>query len=197
MRTPRPISAVQAPTHESPRVGSPADGASVDGRLLALFEDEELQVQVRMLKKVELANVWKATQAFLLQGEAKNTQPSDPLSVHRRLVSGLAGETLLISSSMFLDTLSDAEGFFGMSFKTIKSRLGAALDTAASEKAMRGARATLTAADVLGSLDAARAYMHTPNFALGGNTPAELVKTSEGERIVLNELQAHADGGPL
>jgi len=197
MRTPRPISAVQAPTHESPRVGSPNDGASVDGRLLALFEDEELQVQVRMLKKVELANVWKATQAFLLQGEAKNTQPSDPLSVHRRLVSGLAGETLLISSSMFLDTLSDAEGFFGMSFKTIKSRLGAALDTAASEKAMRGARATLTAADVLGSLDAARAYMHTPNFALGGNIPAELVKTSEGERIVLNELQAHADGGPL
>ena len=49
----------------------------------------------------------------------------------------------------------------------------------------------------LGSFDAARDYMHTRNFALGGATPAYLVKTSDGERIVLNELHAHAEGGPL
>jgi hypothetical protein len=39
--------------------------------------------------------------------------------------------------------------------------------------------------------------MHTPNYALGGHTPTELIKTSEGERIVLNELQTQAEGGPL
>jgi uncharacterized protein (DUF2384 family) len=50
---------------------------------------------------------------------------------------------------------------------------------------------------VLGSFDAARKYMHTRNFALGGSTPTELIKTAEGERLVLNELQAQAEGGPL
>ena len=45
---------------------------------------------------------------------------------------------------MFLDTLSEAEGFFDLSSKTDKSHLEHALDTAASERAMRGARATLT-----------------------------------------------------
>lgn len=49
------------------------------------------------------------------------------MAVHRRLAAGLAGESLLVSSSMFLNALSDAERFFGLSFKTvknIKARLG-------------------------------------------------------------------------
>ena len=119
------------------------------------------------------------------------------MRVHQRLIERLWGESLLISASMFLNTLADVERYFGISFKTIKARLGSTLDTAASERVMRAARATLTAAQVLGTFDAARAYMHTRNFALGGATPAELVKTADGERIVLNELQAHAEGGPL
>jgi uncharacterized protein (DUF2384 family) len=86
---------------------------------------------------------------------------------------------------------------FGMSFKTIKARLGGLLDTATSEMAVRAARTAMTAAEVLGSYDAARAYMHTRNFALGGATPVELIKTADGERIVLNELQTQAEGGPL
>ena len=177
--------------------GASADAASIDAWLLAVLEDEELRQQVRQLKKVELANVWQLTRTSLLLRHCREAPLSDPLDVHRRLIAGLAGEALLVSSSMFLDTLSDAEGFFDLSFKTIKSRLGSVLDTAASERAMRGARATLTAAEVLGGFEAARAYMHTPNYALGGHTPAELIKTSEGERIVLNELQAQAEGGPL
>lgn len=180
-----------------PMASGSADVASIDAWLLAVLEDEELRQQVRQLKKVELANVWQLTRTSLLLRHCTEAPLSDPLDVHRRLIAGLAGEALLVSSSMFLDTLSDAEGFFDLSFKTIKSRLGSVLDTAASERAMRGARATLTAAEVLGGFEAARAYMHTPNYALGGHTPAELIKTSEGERIVLNELQAQAEGGPL
>lgn len=103
----------------------------------------------------------------------------------------------LVLDTLFLNNLSEVERYFGLSFKTIKSRLGGSLDVAASERALRAARTTMTAAKVLGSHDAARSYMHTRNFALGGGTPAELVKTAEGERLVLNELHAQAEGGPL
>ena len=191
------VGAEAEPGQEVPWVSGGTDGASIDAWLLAVLEDEELHQKVRQLKKVELATVWQLTRSYLLLRHSRVSAPPDPLEVHRRLIAGLAGESLLVSSSMFLDTLSEAEGFFELSFKTIKSRLGRALDTAASERAMRGARATLTAAEVFGDFEAARTYMHTPNYALGGHTPAELIKTSEGERIVLNELQTQAEGGPL
>jgi len=191
------VGAEAEPGQEVPWVSGGEEGASIDAWLLAVLEDEELRQQVRQLKKVELASVWQLTRSFLLLRHSRVSAHPDPLEVHRRLIAGLAGESLLVSSSMFLDTLSEAEGFFELSFKTIKSRLGRALDTAASERAMRGARVTLTAAEVFGDFEAARVYMHTPNYALGGHTPTELIKTSEGERIVLNELQTQAEGGPL
>ena len=177
--------------------GHEIDRAAIDARVLALFDDASLRSHVRKLDKVELSSVWRLTRQVLSRKGDGVAEPLSPMEVHKRMLEGLAGETLLVSSAMFLSNLADAEKFFGLSFKTIKSRLGGSLDTAASERAMRAARATMTAAEVLGSYDAARAYMHTRNFALGGATPAELVKTSEGERIVLNELHAQAEGGPL
>lgn len=173
------------------------DRAAVDAKVIALFDDTTLRSHVRKLDKVELASVWRLTLSVLSRKPASIAEPLSPIEVHQRMVDGLAGETLLVSSAMFLSTLADAEKFFDLSFKTIKSRLGGSLDTAASERAMRAARATMTAADVLGSYDAARSYMHTRNFALGGATPADLIKTSDGERIVLNELHTQAEGGPL
>ena len=173
------------------------DRAVIDARVIALFDNASLRSHVRKLDKVELSSVWRLTLQVLARKGTSVADPVSPIEVHRRMLEGLAGETLLVSSAMFLSNLADAEKFFGLSFKTIKARLGGSLDTAASEKAMRAARATMTAAEVLGSYDAARAYMHTRNFALGGATPAELVKTSDGERIVLNELHAQAEGGPL
>ena len=177
--------------------GHGIDRAAIDARVLALFDDASLRSHVRKLDKVELSSVWRLTQQVLSRRGSGVAQPLSPMEVHERMLEGLAGETLLVSSAMFLSNVADAEKFFGLSFKTIKSRLGGSLDTAASERAMRAARATMTAAEVLGSYDAARAYMHTRNFALGGATPAKLVKTSEGERIVLNELHAQAESGPL
>lgn len=169
-----------------------------DGRVMALFEDASLRHLVRGLDKLELSSVWRLTQQVLAHESAAVSAPLNPIEIHKRMLEGLAGETILVSSALFLNNLSDAEKFFGLSFKTIKSRMGHTLDTAASEKAMRAARVTMTAAQVLGGdYHAARAYMHTRNFALGGATPAELVKTSEGERIVLNELHTQAEGGPL
>lgn len=184
------------PTRQRPGAAG-LDPAVIDACLLDVFDNRSLQASVRELKKVELASVWQLTEAALVAQSAIGCQPLEPMAVHRRLVAGLAGESLLVSSSMFLSTLSDAEGFFGLSFKTIKARLGSSLDTAVSERALRAARVTLTAADLLGGFEAARAYMHTPNFALGGATPAELVKTGDGERLVLNELHAQSESGPL
>jgi putative toxin-antitoxin system antitoxin component (TIGR02293 family) len=171
------------------------DWSEIDASVLSILADRELMSGVRRLQKVELASVWNLTVRALERRTRR--EALGPLEVHRRLLKGLSGESLLISSSMFLNSLSEAEEFFELSFKTIKSKLGKSLDTAASERAMRAARVATAAAEVLGSFDAARKYMHTKNFALGGSTPAELLKTSEGERLVLNELQAHADGGPL
>ena len=173
------------------------DRASVDARILALFGNTALVGQVRRLQKVELAEVWRLTARALSRQQAPSPAPMSFLEVHQRLLRGLPGEALLISSSMFLDTLGEVERFFNLSFKTLKARLGSTLDSAASERAMRAARVAMTAADVLGGHDAARQYMHTRNFALGGAAPLELVQTSDGERVVLNELHAHAEGGPL
>ncbi|MDQ2778774.1 MAG: MbcA/ParS/Xre antitoxin family protein [Pseudomonadota bacterium] len=41
------------------------------------------------------------------------------------------------------------------------------------------------------------AWLHTRNCALGGATLVALLQTAEGERIVLDELQAQAEGAPL
>ena len=173
------------------------DRASIDARVIALFDNTRLQSKVLKLDKVELSNVWRATETALTGARLHEVDPVSPLDVHNRLVVGLAGVTLLVSSAMFLTNMSEVEDYFGITFKTIKARLEGLLDTAASEKAMRAARATMTAAEVFGDYDTARQYMHTRNFALGGATPAELVKTADGESLVLNELHAQAESGPL
>lgn len=49
---------------------------------------------------------------------------------------------------------------------------------------------------LFGDPDLAREYLTTPNFALGGRAPAELLQTEAGQRQVLSELQAHLDCGP-
>ncbi len=43
----------------------------------------------------------------------------------------------------------------------------------------------------------ATVYLDAPNYALGGRSPRELLRNMEGERIVLNEIQAHVGGGPI
>lgn len=40
-------------------------------------------------------------------------------------------------------------------------------------------------------------YLDTPNYALGGRSPRELLSRRDGQRIVLNEIQAHLGGGPI
>lgn len=58
-------------------------------------------------------------------------------------------------------------------------------------------RVTAAAAKVLGSMEAARLYMQTKNFALGGVAPLDPLKLANGEALAMQELQAHRDSGPL
>lgn len=43
----------------------------------------------------------------------------------------------------------------------------------------------------------AKVYLDAPNYALGGCSPRELLKSTDGQRTVLNEIQAHVGGGPI
>ena len=61
----------------------------------------------------------------------------------------------------------------------------------------REARVIAAAARVLGGTDAAHAYVRTRNFHSGARDRWSCSGNHEGERAVLNEVQAHADGGPI
>ena len=62
---------------------------------------------------------------------------------------------------------------------------------------LRRRRVLAMAANVFGSTEFARSYLRTPNFALGGATPSDLLSNAKGEQIVVSELQAQAGGGPV
>ena len=98
---------------------------------------------------------------------------------------------------MAFDSLREALPFFDVSAKTARLRVGAVLPANQGEIALRIGRVLTMAGDLFGSLEVARQYLRTPNFALGGNVPRDLLKTGEGEQLVLAELQTQAAGGPV
>lgn len=175
----------------------PFDWDALDTLVLAALRDRTLARRLQRLDRLELLEIRAVAEAAVQRHREIAHVALGPLQVHDQLVMGLPGESLLVSSSLFLDSMQEAESLFDLSFKTIKSRLGNLLDPATSELTLRGARAATAAAEVLGSFDAARRYLRTKNFALGGARPIDLIKTAEGERAVLNELQAQAESGPL
>jgi len=179
-------------------VNDTLDFAEVDALSLAIFGDKQLTRTIRTAGKLDLATVRANTERALARH--RSSVPSiraRNVLMHDHLMAGFSGEAVIISSALLLNTLAEAEKSFRMSFKTIKSKLGHPLDPAPSELALRMLRAVLAAARVFGNVEAARKYLRTRNFALGGATPVDLLQTAEGERIVLNELQTQADGGPL
>jgi hypothetical protein len=181
-----------------PAPSAPLHSGELNALSLAVVTDRGLHRKVSEADRIDLGEVrshaMKVLNRYRTGGSRRTAQPMD---IHRQVMAGVAGEAILIASALVLDTLGEAEKVFHLSFKTIKSRVGRTLDPGRTELVLRMTRATLTAAEVLGSLDAARAYLRTRNFALGGATPLELLQSAEGERIVLNELQAQADGGPV
>ena len=68
-----------------------------------------------------------------------------------------------------------------------------------SDKRLRAAtrRVRAAAAVLFGSEAAARSYMTTRNFALGGATPLQMLNRPGGEAAVMTELQTQCESGPL
>lgn len=80
---------------------------------------------------------------------------------------------------------AELAGLLGIAPRTLARRKARrALSPHESDRLYRVAQVTLRAADTLGSLDRARAWLHQPNQALGGLAPLGQLDTEIGERQV-------------
>ena len=180
-----------------PRVAFADWRASYDSLVLSLFFDTGLRRVVSAQTKINLEAVWSQTARKLEKDAPSSREAFDQLRIHTRIVEGLPGEALFVSSAMAFDSMAEALRLFDVSAKTAKQRIGERLSASEGEIALRIGRVLTMARDVFGSLDAAREYLRTPNFALGGAIPRDLLKTAEGEQLVVSELQTQAEGGPV
>lgn len=169
-----------------------------DQIVLWLFASTSLRRTVRRQRKTNLEVLWTQTAHCLeLPHDELIRRTLNPLEVHERIVNGLPGEALFLASAMAFDSMSEALEVFEVSPKTAKQRLGERLSAGEGEIALRIGRVVTMAGEALGSLAAGRKYLATPNFALGGAVPRDLLRTAEGEQLVLSELQAQAEGAPV
>jgi putative toxin-antitoxin system antitoxin component (TIGR02293 family) len=184
--------------HPGRSSGSFAEWRTIyDSLVLRLFWDRTLRRVVKEQSKTNLETLWVQAVRKLERDISASRQRFDPLEIHLRIVEGLPGEALFLSSAMLFDSMAEALELFDISAKTARQRIGERLSSGESEIALRIGRVLTMASDVFGSLSAAREYLRAPNFALGGVAPRELLKTAEGEQLVLSELKTQADGGPV
>lgn len=195
--------AAASPSTVAARATSPADAPRfaiskrrLDTRLLTLFRSRAIRRRLREQPKLNLGLIAARAQ-HELAAPAPDDAPLDALRVHHQLVAGLPGEALFIAAALAFETLAEALPYFDLSIKTAWQKLDDGLSRSESEQALRLSRVAALGAELLGSAEAGRHYLQTPNFALGGATPLELLKTSEGEQLVLTELQTQAGGGPV
>jgi Protein of unknown function (DUF2384) len=197
------MSELPIPTLFAPR---PASGAGrsftefrsgIDQRVLRVFRSKAIKRSLKDHGKVNLSLLWIQTVRALEQEDPVKEPVLEQADIHRAIVDGLPGESLYISSAMGFDSMQEALPFFDLSAKTAKLKIGDLLGANQGEMALRIGRVLTMAGEVFGSLEAARTYLRTPNFALGGAIPRDLLKTAEGEQLVLSELQTQAAGGPV
>lgn len=200
MYSPQPVKPASRRVPGNVRSMLPEWRSSIDSRVLRIFNNKSLKRHLRDQGKVNFALVW-ALIVKAMSDDRQNavfTKPSlQQMDIHQSLIDGLPGQALLISSAMAFDSMQEALPFFEVSAKTARARLTELLPSAQGEVALRIGRVLTMAADLFGSLDMAREYLRTPNFALGGALPRDLLKTAEGEQIVIAELRTQAAGGPV
>jgi putative toxin-antitoxin system antitoxin component (TIGR02293 family) len=168
---------------------------SLQSRWLEVFLVPSLRDSIKGQARTDLPEV--SRNAFRCFQEIDKPRLLGPLDIHHEVTRGLPGHALFVSASMGFDTMTEAWDFFDVSNKTMRRRLGEQLSVEQSEHALRLATVAGIAADYFGSPEAGKRYLHTPNFALGGEAPINLLRTSTGEEMVLQELQTQIDGGPI
>ncbi len=77
----------------------------------------------------------------------------------------------------------------GVARRTLdRRRLSGKLDRDTSERVVRLAAVAARAQEVLGDVAAMRRWLRTPNRALGGQIPTDLLDTEQGAQLVLDVL---------
>jgi hypothetical protein len=167
----------------------------VKAKWLALFEDPRLQKRVRGMARVDLQEIGEL--AYRRYLDTPTPQAASSVDIHRRLRQGVHGAALYISAGMAFETMADALPFFELTNKTARSKLDGTLSPVQSEHALRLAAVASMAADYFGSHRDGLQYLHEHNFGLGGLAPIELLGSAMGEDVVVQELIAQIDGGPV
>lgn len=171
---------------------------TADRMILQLLNDPQIRQLVRDTARLSVKRIRQSLgDEIRAADETALSREVNSVEVRQQLLKGLPGEAILIASAMAFDTFREGAAFFGLTSKTARHQIGRSLKAAESEKAVRLMRTVLLASHILGSAEDARAYLAMQNFALGGITPLELLVSSEGEHLVLNELIVHADCGPV
>lgn len=172
--------------------------SAVDQLVLEVFHSRQLQRALQGPGNVNLALLWKQTAGILQSLRRRPGKGARELrDVHHVLVDGLPGDALFIAAAMAFDSLKEALPLFDLTAKTARARIGDRLPSSEGEIALRIGRVLAMADEVFGSLEVARNWLRTPNFALGGAVPRDLLKTAEGETLAVAELQVQAAGGPV
>ena len=171
----------------------------LDAVLLEVLTNKNIRRSLKIQQKLNLPELGIRVFREIEHALQKAGGPSalDRLTVHWRLVDGLPGQALFIAAALAFETLNEALPFFEITAKTAWHKLESLLSSGQSEQALRLGRAAVVAARLMGGVESGRRYLRSPNFALGGLTALELLRTAEGEQLVLAELQTQADGGPV
>jgi putative toxin-antitoxin system antitoxin component (TIGR02293 family) len=102
--------------------------------------------------------------------------------------SGLPYSSLRSATKALAFSLQDLEGSLHLSSRSLHRRRGARLTPVESERVMRLVRVAARAGRVLGDMPAALDWLVSPNRALGGQPPIELLDTDLGTEEVLQVL---------
>lgn len=121
----------------------------------------------------------RKTLGSLLQSERDFTE------VARRGIPFPAFEK--VTASLHL-SLGQIEAALGLSKRTLQRRRAGRLTATESERVLRLARTAARAEKVLGEREAALDWLNTPNRALGGERPLELLDTEFGAKRVHDTL---------
>jgi putative toxin-antitoxin system antitoxin component (TIGR02293 family) len=193
------IAATYGPKVIPRRVSAASRRHWIDAALMQVFASGAVRRALRDQRRLNLAalgeGAFRAVESSLQ--EQANLIGAEALSTHRRLVEGLPGPSLFVAAALAFETLAEALPFLDLTAKTAWQKLDDNLSSSQSEQALRLGRVAVMAAELMGSAEEGRRYLRTPNFALGGTKPLELLRTAEGEQLVLAELQAQTDGGPV
>ncbi len=120
---------------------------------------------------------------------------SEPGDIQERIRRGLPYATFEALMRVLGIRARELAHLLGVASRTLARRKnGGELSPVESDRLYRIARIALKAAEVLGTPEKARAWLHRKNRALGGSTPISCLDTGVGERQV-EDLLGRIDHG--